>query len=78
MLIGRRVGDILETVNGQSMTNADHREAVRAVKESKGTLSVVGLQYMSHCPQVDSVDLVLILYPLDTPCLTFMQCIQLG
>lgn len=36
----RRVGDILESVNGQSMANADHREAVRAVKESKGALTV--------------------------------------
>ncbi|CAI8046659.1 Disks large homolog 2 [Geodia barretti] len=35
-----KVGDILESVNGQSMANADHREAVRAVKESKGNLTV--------------------------------------
>lgn len=66
MPIGRRVGDILETVNGQSMTNADHREAVRAVKESKGTLSVVSIQY----------NLVLI-YPLDTSSEIYAQCIQL-
>ena len=39
-----RVGDILESVNGQSMANAVHREAVRAVKESKGSLTVV-----RHC-----------------------------
>ena len=38
-----RVGDILESVNGQSMANTDHRAAVRAVKESKGTLIVVGV-----------------------------------
>ena len=41
-LLMHRVGDILECVNGQSMVNADHREAVRAVKESKGALAVVG------------------------------------
>jgi hypothetical protein len=35
-----KVGDILESVNGQSMTNADHREAVRAVKESRGAIAV--------------------------------------
>lgn len=35
------MGDILESVNGQSMANADHREAVRAVKESKETIAVV-------------------------------------
>ena len=36
------MGDILESVNGQSMANADHREAVRAVKESRGAITVVG------------------------------------
>ncbi len=30
-----RVGDILESVNGINLDNADHREAVRAVKETK-------------------------------------------
>ena len=48
-MIGCRVGDILESVNGQSMANADHREAVRAVKESKGNLTVVCL--VTHYPQ---------------------------
>lgn len=40
-----RTGDILESVNGISLTNADHRDAVRAVKESKGLLNIV-----SRCP----------------------------
>ncbi len=38
-----RVGDIMESVNGISLGNADHREAVRAVKESKGSLSIVSM-----------------------------------
>lgn len=41
-----RVGDVLESVNGQSLANADHREAVRAVKESKGALAVVSELYI--------------------------------
>ena len=28
-------------MNGINLTNADHREAVRAVKESKGALGIV-------------------------------------
>lgn len=36
-----RVGDVLESINGINLTNADHRDAVRAVKETKRTLSVV-------------------------------------
>ena len=37
---------MLESVNGQSMANADHREAVRAVKESKGALTVVRFMHV--------------------------------
>ena len=36
-----RTGDVLESINGINMTNADHRDAVRIVKESKRTLSIV-------------------------------------
>ena len=43
-----RVGDILEGVNGQNMANADHREAVRAVKESKGAVTVVRVFHCLH------------------------------
>ncbi len=38
-----RVGDIMESVNGINLGNADHREAVRAVKETKGSLSIVSM-----------------------------------
>ncbi len=37
----RRAGDVLEFVNGVNLSNADHREAVRAVKETKRNLSIV-------------------------------------
>ena len=36
-----RVGDVLESINGINLTNADHRDAVRAVKETKKTLGIV-------------------------------------
>ena len=32
---------MLESINGINLTNADHRDAVRAVKETKRTLSIV-------------------------------------
>ena len=32
---------MLESVNGINLTNADHREAVRAVKETKRSLNIV-------------------------------------
>ena len=36
-----RVGDILESMNGMNLSNGDHREAVRAVKETKEVLGIV-------------------------------------
>jgi len=36
-----RPGDVLESVNGVSLNNAHHRDAVRAVKESKRSLTIV-------------------------------------
>ena len=36
-----RVGDILESMNGINVSNGDHREAVRAVKETKEVLGFV-------------------------------------
>ena len=36
-----RVGDVLESINGVNLTNADHRDAVKAVKETKRPLSIV-------------------------------------
>ena len=43
-----RVGDILESVNGVNLSNADHREAVRAVKETKRNLSIVSVHVYMH------------------------------
>ncbi len=34
-------GDVLESINGISLNNAYHRDAVRAVKESKRSLTIV-------------------------------------
>lgn len=42
-----RVGDVLESINGINMSNADHRDAVRIVKESKRTLSIVSSNTMT-------------------------------
>ena len=36
-----RVGDVLESVNGHSLNNAHHAQAVAVVKESKGLLDIV-------------------------------------
>ncbi|XP_064390775.1 tight junction protein ZO-1-like [Halichondria panicea] len=47
-----KVGDILESVNGINLDNADHREAVRAVKETKRTLSIIFRQRKSAYPIV--------------------------
>ena len=38
-----RIGDVLETVNGIDLKNADHSTAVHAVKESKGLLDIVSI-----------------------------------
>ena len=38
-----RVGDVLETVNGIDLQNAEHVTAVQAVKESKGLLDIVSV-----------------------------------
>lgn len=35
------MGDVLESINSQSLKNADHAQAVSAVKESKGLLDIV-------------------------------------
>ncbi|XP_064405216.1 disks large homolog 5-like isoform X2 [Halichondria panicea] len=47
-----KVGDILESVNGINLDNADHREAVRAVKETKRTLSIIFRRRKSAYPIV--------------------------
>lgn len=36
-----RVGDVLESINSQSLKDANHSQAVSAVKESKGLLDIV-------------------------------------
>jgi len=43
-----RVGDILESMNGIKLSNGDHREAVRAVKESKEVLGIVSEGSTQH------------------------------
>ena len=41
LLFPSRVGDVLESINGIDLQNADHSTAVQAVKESKGLLDMV-------------------------------------
>ena len=43
-----RVGDVLESVNGHSLNNAHHAQAVAVVKESKGLLDIVSIHTHTH------------------------------
>ena len=36
-----RPGDVIESVNGVNLSNVDHQDAICAIKENKGPLSLV-------------------------------------
>ena len=36
-----RIGDVLESINGVELMDASHKDAVTAVKESRGLLDIV-------------------------------------
>lgn len=60
-----RVGDVLESINGVNLTNADHRDAVKAVKETKRPLSIVSTLYSIVVSILDSIVIHAMLTSLD-------------
>ena len=42
------MGDVLECVNGHSLNNAHHSQAVAVVKESKGLLDIVSILELQY------------------------------